>query len=174
MALNVTQTRNLRHGHLTIKDGTTTTKTLAIPIDEGDLQFDAEDMAPLVQNRGVNSHFSKAVQSPCNVQWTMKFTEYTGKSLGSATPSPLDALRQQGLASGWKSTEACGEYVVDLSFLIDNPCSAAGTGVDQTETLLFADFHLDKWQFKEGKEYNTLVAIGRTLGIQPTATRAGT
>ena len=174
MAAKTTQTRNLTHGSLTIKGNTQPAQQLIVPIMEGDLEFTCRDVAKVISNRGVLSHFSAGVQTPCAIRFTIGFVDYKGKSFTAAPPTPIDAMRKQGNASTWVSTQSCGPYVTDLDFALANPCSGAGTGIDQTEVLTFADFHLDEWAFGEKEDMDTIKCSGNALVVQPSSARSGT
>lgn len=175
MAINYTQTRNLAHAVVTISDGTGTPKTLVIPIDEGDLQWTQNpNPSIMVMNRATMSHRTVQPQVPVRGRMTIKFTEYKGKSFSGAAPSPLDAMLKQGNASSWVSTELCGPYCFDLTVDISNPCSGAGTGVDQAEKLVFADCCLLPQTIREAVDYNRIEVEFEAKITQPTSTRTGT
>lgn len=159
--------KNLTHGAITIKDGGagSAQNSLAIPVDEGNLEFTVRREAQTVMNRGSLYGFTEGVEEPVTLSFTIKFEEWLSDTSG--TPSPVDALRQTGEAAAWVSTLACGPYCVDLYFLISPP---AGCG-ETNEQLIFADFHADEIRFAEGEEYNTLVVSGKALVLAPTASR---
>lgn len=176
MAINYEQTRNLTHGHVKIKDGTSPTPLfLTLPIEEGDLQW-TQNPHPsiMVMNRGLMSHRTAQPQVPVRGRMTLKFTEYKGKSFSGANPSPLDAMLKQGNASAWVSTELCGPYSFDLEFTIDNACAGAGNGVDQSEVLVFADCCLLPQTIREAVDYNRIEVEFEARIVQPTSTRSGT
>lgn len=175
MAINYEQTRNLTHATVTISDGTGTPKTLLIPIAEGDLQW-TQNPSPsvLVMNRGLMSHRTAQPQVPVRGRMTLKYTEYKGKSFSGANPSPLDAMLKQGNASSWVSTMLCGPYCFDMTVALANPCSGAGTGVDQAESLLFADCCLLPQTIREAPDYDRIEVEFEALITQPTSTRSGT
>ena len=176
MAINYEQTRNLTHSAMTINDATPTTpKTLILPIMEGDLEWTANPSPSIiVMNRGVMSHRTAQPQVPVRGRFTAKYTEYMGKSLAGAAPSPLDAMLKQGNASTWLSTMLCGPYCFDLAFALSNPCSGAGTGVDQSEILTFLDCNLTSYTFREAVDYDRSACEFEALITQPTSARAGT
>lgn len=174
MAINYEQTRNLTHGTVTIMDGTGTPKTLVVPIAEGDLQWSQNpNPSTLVMNRGTMSHRTAQPQVPVRGRMSIKFTEYKGKGFSGANPSVLDAMLKQGNASSWASTTPCGPYCFDLKYDISNPCSGAGTGVDQAESLLFSDCCLLPQTIREALDYNRIEVEFEALITQPTSTRSG-
>lgn len=175
MAISYKQTRNLTHGLITLIDGTGTPKTLEIPVQEGDLQWSEDaDPAIVVMNRGALSHFTSQPKIPVRGRFTVKFTEYKGKGFSGANPSPRDAMTKTGNASSWVSVVECGPYCVDVKFDISNPCSGAGTGIDQAESLLFENCKFGPLNFREGSDYNRMECEFTALITAPTSTRTGT
>lgn len=163
--------RNLTHGTLVIKDGTSTPKTLTIPIMEGDLEFTEEQEAQTILNRGVLKEFTKGPEAPVSIRFSMTFEEWRGKP-ASTVPSVPDALKQRNEASSWTSTSTNeqGPYVVDLVFTLD-AVQATGTG-DFDEELKFSQFHCDSLRFSEGQDANRIEVSGKALVTTPVSTRA--
>lgn len=177
MAIAYKNTRNLTHGLLTIVDGGAggAQKTLEIPVQEGDLQFTADpDPAVVVMNRATLSHFTAQAKVPVRGRFTIKFSEWKGKGFSGANPSPYDAMTKTGNASSWVSVTECGPYCVDLKFDISNPCSGAGTGVDQAESLLFENVKCGPFSFREGSDYDRIEVEFTALTTAPVSTRTGT
>ncbi|RTL31272.1 MAG: hypothetical protein EKK55_01090 [Rhodocyclaceae bacterium] len=174
MAISYTTTRNKQHGTITISDGTGTPKTLQIPISPGDLQFSASpNPGQVVMNRDVLSHFTIAPQTPVTGRLSIKFTEWKGKGLSGANPSVYDAMTKTGNASSWVSTSTCGPYTTDMTFAIANPCSGAGTGIDQAESLLFSDVLWGPFNFAEASDTDTIEIPFTALVTAPSSTRSG-
>lgn len=175
MAISYKTTRNKQHGTVTLKDGTGTPKTLLIPIAPGDLQWSANpNPGQVVMNRDQLSHFTVAPQTPMTGSLTIKFTEWKGKSLSGANPSVYDAMTKTGNASTWVSTSECGPFTTDMVYAISNPCSGAGTGIDQAEDLTFLDCLWGPFNFSEGSDTDT-IQIPFTAMIQtPSSARTGT
>jgi hypothetical protein len=162
--------RNLTHGQLTIKDGSTTPKTLVVPFEMGNLEFTVTRSAFVFRNRGTIAGMTPGLEEPCQVNFGLKFSEWLGLTTSGAAPSVVDTLYQQGNASTWVSTLGCGPYTVDLEFLLDDPC--AGTpSAGENETLTFADFHADEVRFVEGEEFDELTVSGKCAVLQPTSVR---
>lgn len=170
-------TRNLRHGTLSVQDGQAAVNTLAIAIDEGNLTFTEERSGVVVNNRGELDHWSKGEATPVQVSFTIKFDEYASKTTraieaaaagGAVTDYSLRGfLRNEGgeLTSTNGRTDI---FTVDLKFSISNP---AATG-DEAEVLQFSDFYADSFNFSEGDEYNTVAVSGRALLETPASTRS--
>lgn len=159
--------RNLTHAALTIKDGGA--NELTIPIEEGNIQFTERREAIVVLNRGVIASMAEGMEEAMTVSFSIKFEEWTGGTTSSGVdPSPVDALKKRGNASGWTSSLLCGPYCVDLEFAITAP---SGCG-EQDETLTFSDFHADEIQFQEGEEYDIINVTGKCLALTPVAARS--
>lgn len=170
-------TRNLRHGTLSVQDGQTAVNTLAIAIDEGNLTFTEERSAVFVNNRGELDHQSKGEATPVNISFTIKFDEYASKTTraivaadagGAVTDYSLRGfLRNEG--GDLTSTNGRNDvFACDLIFSIVNP---ATTG-DEAEVLTFSDFVADSFNFSEGDEYNTIAVSGRALVETPASARS--
>ena len=162
--------RNMTHGTLVIKDGTGTPETLTIPCREGVLSFAEISEAPVIKNRGVLYAFADPVQEAVDISFTLLFEEWQGKSASGSDPSPRDALKKEGNASGWTTTLTGGPYCVDLEFTIAKPSEPAAT--EENEVLTFSDFHADRCEFTEGEDVNRLVVTGKALITKPSVTRS--
>ena len=162
--------RNLTHGQLTIKGGTSG-QSLVVPIEEGNLRFSVRRPVKVIMNRGVIDSFAEGNEEPMSVSFNFKFEEWRGRTLTAyaTIPSVPDALRQKGNASAWTSSLECGPYCVDLQFDLDNPCTA--NGIDQTERLVFPDFHADEVSFEEADDADRVSVSGMCLALEPTSTR---
>ena len=163
--------RNLTHGQITIVDGSGTPKTLAVPIEEGNLRFTVRRPVKVIMNRGQVDSFAEGNEEPMSVSFNFKFEEWRGRTLTAyaTVPSVPDALRKVGNASDWTSTLDCGPYCVDVRFDLSNPCTASG--IDQTERLVFPDFHADEVGFEEADDANRVSVSGMSLALEPTSTR---
>jgi len=161
--------RNLTHGLLKIKGGNTT-ELLTVPIQKGDVRFGVKRPAKVIMNRGKVDSLAQGFEVPMEVRFSVEFEEWTGRTLSAPnnTPSVPDALRQKGNAASWHSVQTCGPYVVDLIFVLSNPCSSG----DQNETLTFPSFHADSVEFAEGEDTDTLEVMGICNALEPTAVRA--
>ena len=181
-------TRNLRHGHLSLADGQLGTgsaaNTMVIPIDEGNLNFTEATPAALVKNRGALDHFSKGEEMPVSVSFTIKFTAYKSMTSQAIVPDSGDAgsgpdggavtgftVRDFLLNGGGLLTSTNGRtdnFTCTLMFTIDNPMS---TG-DEAEVLTFTLFKTEDIKFSEGAECNTLAVSGRANITVPASSRS--
>lgn len=164
-------TRNLRHGSLVLKDGDSPVNTLPIAIEEGDVSFTEGKPGVSVKHRGGLDHWSKGEEVEVPVSFTLKFVEYvqkTGATVGvPSTISPRDFLMgaHADLVTTSGRTDA---FTLTLEFTIANPVI---TG-DQAEVLTFTKFKAESVEFSEGAEYNTLRVSGRALMTAPTGARS--
>lgn len=163
------RTRNLTHGLLKIKGGSSG-ELLTVPIQKGDVRFSVKRPAKVIMNRGKVDSLAQGFEVPMEVRFSVEFEEWTGRTLSTPynTASVPDALRQKGNAASWHSVQVCGPYVVDLVFVISNPC----TTHDQTETLTFPSFHADDVSFAEGEDTDTLEVTGICNALEPTSVRS--
>lgn len=170
-------TRNLTHGSLSLKDGQTAPNTLAISLDSGDLSFTRSRSHVTVLNRGDLDHQSRGKATPCQVNFSIPFTEYGSRttqavvaaSAGGAVTgySVKDFLLNTGalLTSGNGRTDV---FSTDLTFVVANPAASG----DEAETLVFTDFVCDDVSFSEGEETNMVTFSGTALVEEPTSARA--
>lgn len=170
-------TRNLRHGHLSLRDGQSSYNSLAIDIDDGNLSFDESTPAVTVKNRGALDHFSKAEEMPVTLSFTVKFTQY-----GSRSSKSIVAAGAGGAVTGFSArdfmqnagallTTRSGRtdvFTCKLVFLIDNPASSG----DQNETLIFDNFKLTGTKFGEGADADTISFSGTALITTPASSRS--
>lgn len=165
------RTRNLTHGQITIKDGSTTPKSLVVPIEDGNLRFNVRRPAKVIMNRGRVAGLAEGNEEPMNASFSAKFEEWRGRTLTAyaTIPSVPDAMRRKGNASAWVSTLDCGPYCVDIQFDLANPCEASG--LDQTERLVLPDFHCDDVAFEEGDNADMTTYSGICAALEPTSTR---
>ena len=170
-------TRNLRHGHLSLLDGQSTPNSLAIDIDEGNLNFTEATPAALVKNRGALDHFSKGEEMPVSLSFTIKFTQYGSRSVKSIAGAGAGgavtgfSARDFLLNAGSLLTSREGRtdvFTCKVVFLVDNPVISG----DQNETLTFDHFKCEDIKFSEGAECNTLAVSGRANVTTPTSVRA--
>lgn len=165
------RTRNLTNGQITLVDGSTTPKTLVVPIEDGNLRFSVRRPAKVIMNRGRVAGLAEGNEEPMNVSFSAKFEEWRGRTLTAyaTIPSVPDALRNKGNASAWVSSLDCGPYCVDVRFDLTNPCAASG--IDQTERLVFPDYHCDEVGFEEGDNADMMTYSGICAALEPTSTR---
>jgi hypothetical protein len=158
-------TRNLRHGSLTLRDGTLpTANQLLIPIQDGDLDFTISYPTFIVKNRGKIDHKRTGDEVEIDIKFSFKFEQWSYASGAATGISPVDALTKKGGAAAWVSSgPSCGPYSIDLLFKLTNPCNAA-----EYEQLVFPAFNVESLNFKEGSEFDTVSVTGKALAFEPT------
>lgn len=170
-------TRNLRHGSIQLRDGQTAVNTLALAIEEGNLSFSESRPGVLVKHRGGLDHWSKGEEVETSLSFTICFVEY-----GSKTTRAVVAAAAGGAVTGFSvrdflvnegglltSTEPRTDvFCCDVWFTISNPVSSG----DENEILKFTDFKVESLQFSEAAPYNTIAISGRAKIVVPTSTRA--
>jgi hypothetical protein len=184
-------TRNLRHGHLSLADGalaagtSDANNTLVVPIDEGNLSFDEQTPGVVVKNRGALDHWSKGEEKEVTVSFTMKYTQYGSLDTHAIATDSGDAgvLLDGGAVTGYSvrdflenrfselasTSGRTDAFTCTLIFLVDNPMVAAAN--DAPETLTFTKFKCESLKFAEGAESDTIAVTGRALLTTPASTR---
>lgn len=170
--------RNLTHGSLVVRDGTSPTpNSVAIPIQSGDFKFSRTRTANTIHNRGALKEFTRGTEEACAISFSIVFERYESKSgaIPSAeSPTPVEALTGTGAASTWRSTlpnRLNSPFGTDLVFTIadvEGGASVGGSG--QNEIMTFTKFVADKIDFSEGEASNTLDVSGKALVLGPTIT----
>lgn len=170
-------TRNLRHGSLSMQDGQANANTMTIPIDEGNLTFTEAREGVVVKQRGELDHWSKGEAMPVQVSFGIKFDAYTSLSTqaivaadagGAVTGFSVRDFLKNGGGLLTSTTGRTDIFTVDLIFTVQNPAASG----DENEVLTFSDFYTDRLVFNEGDEYNTVSVEGRALLETPSAARA--
>ena len=165
-------TRNLRHGSLVVKDGAGTPKVLQFKIEEGNLSFSESRPGVVVKHRGGLDHWSKGEEQETSVSWSFKFVEWGSKSTAAlstsdSTCSPRDFL--MGTFAGLTTTSGRTDvFTTTLVFSISNPMSSG----DEAEALTFTQFKCESIAFSEAADANVMAASGRALVIVPTSARS--
>jgi hypothetical protein len=160
-------TRNLRHGTLILRDGTSITpNTLTIPIAEGDLDFTITKNILRVMNRGKIDHKRDGDEVEMDIKFSFKFEQWSYAAGASTGVSPADVLLRAGGAAAWVSTGvSCGPWAIDLVFQIKDPCSATAY-----EQLVFSGFTPESINFKEGSDSNMVSVTGKAQITAPVRT----
>lgn len=145
------QTRNLRDGQITIKDGAAA--SLVLTLESGDLTWDIRKDHKQIRDRGKLDH-----TRPGDEQVTpLSFSAMVDRISEATTPVTIhDALTNTRSASAWVSSGQSHEpYQTDIEFKVLDP---AGGGDD--ETILFTKFHVESITPSEGDEANTIEVSG--------------
>ncbi len=170
-------TRNLRHGSLSLRDNQTLANTLAIDIDEGNLNFSEDTPGVVVKNRGALDHWSKGEEMPVTLSFTLKFTQYGSRSSksivggaagGAVTGYSARDFLQNSAGALTSFTGRTDVFTSALWFTIANPVVSG----DQAEILKFTNFKVESLKFAEGAEFNTIAVSGRALLTTPVSARS--
>jgi len=156
-------TRNLTDGKLTIYDYNET-NNVVVAIDEGDLNVVIHKPRRIVVARGTIKHIRSGDEVPCDVSFTMQFSEfYTASDC-----TPYEILMREGNASAYLGTKSPDglkqgpqDYTTKIKFLLTDP----GGGND--EKLEFNHFAVEEINFSEGEEYSSLAISGRAMVTAP-------
>ena len=108
---------------------------LYIQIGEGNITFTETKERIYDLDRGLLDTVRDGDDQP--LELNLEFTYVFVTSETNQVPTPVDALKQLGLASEWvsSSTDQCEPYAVDIELRHCVPC-----GTDENELLTFQDF----------------------------------
>lgn len=156
---------DLKNATITIRDGDTPPNELYVKIGEGNLTFTERRNIEYTLDRGLIDEVREGDQVPLEV--SMDFVwEYLSSAGGATVPTIKEALKKQGAASAWVSTDddSCRPYAVDLVIVYNPEC-----GQTSVETIILPDFRHEEvgHDLREG----TMSCSGRCNSIQPLAIR---
>lgn len=162
-----TPVRNLRHGKIIVQDGSGSPKQLQIIVDEGNLTFTEKDPTFVITSRGKILSRSEGDETPMDISFGVMFSQWSFAQGASTGLSMRDVLygSQAAKDAGWVSTSECGPWSVTILYQLTDPCNPANY-----EQLAFNYVHIEQYDYKEGKEFNTLEAKGQALQGTPDRT----
>ncbi len=163
------KTRNLRHGEITIRDGSGTPKELVIKIAEGDMKWSVKRPSMIIKNRGVIDHRREGDQEAMDLSFSAKMEQWSYDDANTGL-SPTDVILGTQVAkdAGWVSQDDCGDaWAVSIVFRMYDPCDA---NRETYEELEFPAFHADSVDGQEGSETNKLDYKGTSLATDPIRT----
>mgnify|MGYP001603984751 CR=1 FL=1 len=147
------QTRNLRDGEITLKDGTGTPLTVVLTLEQGDMSWTDRRNYVKVLDRGVLDHVRAGDQEPVVLSFSVKIDRV------SEPTSPVtlyNALRKMGAAASWLSVGQTHEpYALLVQFRMLDPAGGA-----DHEIITFNKFFPEEVTMDEGEEFNTVSASG--------------
>ncbi len=168
-------TRNLTHGSISLADGAGTPNTLAVALDNGDLNFTRTKTHVTVSQRGVLDHQSRGMETPVQISFSIPFSQFGSKTTQAIGPggavtdySVKDFLLNIGIGTLTSTNGRNDVFSVDAIFTIADP---AITG-DENEILTFTDLVIDDVSFAESEEFDGLTFTGTALLTEPTSVRA--
>ena len=115
---------------------------LYIQIGEGNVTFTEAKERVYDLDRGLLDTVRDGDEQP--LELNLEFTYVYVTSETNQVPTPVDTLKQLGLASGWvsSSSDLCEPYAVDIELRHCVPC-----GTDQDELLVFQDFRYESLEY---------------------------
>lgn len=117
--------------------------SITVKVGDGTLTFSEKRNMTYTLDRGVLDEVKEGDEVPMEVKFDFVWDYIKGSSVALSPPSVSDALKKQGLASTWVSsdTDACKPYAVDLIVLYVPQCTG-----DQEEITL-QDFRWESLDF---------------------------
>lgn len=157
---------DLKYCTVTLKDGSTTPKTLVIKVGDGTLTFDEKRTRHYERDRGLLDTVRDGDQEPVDLKIDMVWEFLKAIATGTPPPQPYEALKKTGAAAAWVSSDSdlCAPYAVDVEVVYTPPCT--GT---PTETYLFSDFRYES--IAGDPKAGTLNVTGKANVTAPTVTR---
>lgn len=160
---------DLKNCVITIEDGTSPTpKSVEVKMKDGTLSWTETYNREYILEKGVLDTVRNGDQAPMDVSIDGMF-EYFSSPVGSATPTPQEALKQTGEADDWVSADtgdSCAPYAVNIKVVHTPTCAAT----DSIETFLFPKFRIESLagDFKDG----SLKFSGKCNVQAPTSVRS--
>ncbi len=138
--------------------------TLEIKIGDGNVTYTEASEFEYDLDRGLLDTVRSGDQVPMDISLDFVYEYITTGT--SETTSPMDALKQIGDASEWRSSSSdpCEPYAVDVTVIHTPICTT-----QEIETTVFPDFRSESREPDLGEA--TVSVSGRCNAIQPTITR---
>jgi hypothetical protein len=130
---------DLKNCTITISDGSTPAETLEVKIGEGNLTYTETINRKYVKDRGILDTVVNEDEEPVSV--SLDFMWEFLKASTSEDPSIEDALKNEGEASAWVTSDTgdpCAPYAVDVTIVHDPPC-----GDEEIETIVLSNFRYE-------------------------------
>jgi len=162
---------DLKDVTIKIQDGATPTPNeIAIKIGEGNLTYDENRNVEYILDRGRLDEVRLGDEVPVDVTFDFVWEFITGNTDTSTNlPTVEDALKQQGNAAAWVSTDsdACRPFAVDI--ILENVPNCSAPGQEQ-ETITLPDFRHDS--LSHDLRAATIACTGRCNVVEATIVRA--
>ena len=156
---------DLKQATIIVRDGSATPNELNIKIGEGNLTFTERRNMEYTLDRGLIDEVREGDQVPMEINIDFVW-EYLSSPSGGDTPTIIEAIKGEGVASDWVSTDddPCRPYAVDIVVTYNPEC-----GTDSVETITLPDFRFEEvgHDLREG----TMSCSGRCNSVQPLAVR---
>jgi len=129
---------DLKNATITLKDGGS--ESLEIKVGEGNITFTEHLARKYELDKGLLDTVRDDDQAPVDV--SLEFSWEWIKSAGGDPPTPVEALKKIGAASGWvsSSSDQCEPYCLDVEILNNADCDD-GT---ENELILLPDFRYEE------------------------------
>jgi len=152
---------------LYIKDGSDPQNSIEIKIGEGNLTYSEKVEREYTLNRGLLDEVRDGDEQPMDVSFDLTWEYVRGRNSTGATPTVEDALKNQGGAADWTSSDSdqCRPFAVDIVVVNTPDCS---TG--DVETITLPDFRYE--DLSHDLRAGTISCSGRCNATTATATRA--
>lgn len=139
---------------------------LTAKVYEGNFSFTEKRNVVYIKDRGLLSTVRLGDQEPLEVKIDLIW-EFISASTGSGTPTPIEAIKGIGEASGWASTsdDPCEPYCCDIELINTPPCE----GFD-IETIILPMFRWE--QIDQNTKEGQLSVTGKCNVVAVTATRS--
>lgn len=137
--------KSLKNCTVTIKDGGS--NSIELKVGEGTVSWSEKRTIEYTLNRGkISSADGGATREgddqPLDVSFDIIFEYY--KSAGTEDPTPVEALKKEGGASTWATTDSddpCAPYAVTIEIVYDPDCDS---GIDNPiETITIPRFRYE-------------------------------
>lgn len=143
--------------------------SITVTIGDGNFSWTENKEREYVLDRGNIDEIRDGDDAPVEVSFDARWEYITGVSVASgssATPTISDALKQEGAAGAWVSTDAdtCRPYCVDLILTYSPYCN---TG--DKETITFEDFRYESLAFDT--DAGRISVSGKCNILTPTSVR---
>jgi hypothetical protein len=154
---------DIKHATIKIVDGHS--NNINVKIGEGNLTFTERKTIEYTLDRGLIDEVREGDQVPMEVSIDAVW-EYISSPAGALAPTIFEALKQEGPAADWVSSDRdiCRPYAVDLQIIYDPDC-----GENTVETIILPDFRFEEIgnDLREG----TLSVSGRCNAVEPISGR---
>jgi hypothetical protein len=162
----LTFTPAIQSGQVPVDDAVITfyAQQIDIKIGDGNITYTENKNYEYDLDRGLLDTVREGDQAPMDVNIDFVYEFITTGTSEAITP--MDALKQQGGASGWFSSSAdpCEPYAIDIEVVYTPPCGGA-----EMETTTFPDFRPDTKEVDFGEA--SVSVPGRCNATEPTVVR---
>lgn len=140
-------------------------KFIDVKIGEGNLTYSEKRNVQYTLNKGNLDEVRLGDQVPMDVSLDAVWEYVSGGVSSAGAASIRDALKQEGAAATWLSTDldSCRPYAVDLTIIYTPNCDG------DSEEVLLADFRVEELNFD--LKAGTIAATGKCNAVESSVTR---